>query len=124
MQSTMEEDTGVAEKHYLIGSAGKENIKRLMSSKGSRVAIMEFGEQNCLDIPAASSIYGLLDSLGYTRLEIHAAALDSVVAAAKKQIQGTPRSQDQHLALLAQLRPYFRIPRLRHLPLMLLAEKP
>ncbi|KAJ2055007.1 hypothetical protein GGH13_008004 [Coemansia sp. S155-1] len=113
-----------AETQYLIGSAGKESIKRLMGVKRPQLAIKEFGEQNTLDIPAAKTIYGLLDSLGHTRWSIHSAVLDSVVAAALKQIQGAPLPPDRHFALLAQLRPCLWIPRLRDLPLALLAKQP
>ncbi|KAJ2757167.1 hypothetical protein GGI19_000217 [Coemansia pectinata] len=113
-----------AETQYLIGNAGKDSIKRLMSMKRPQLAIKEFGEQNSLDIPAANTIYGLLDSLGHTRWSIHSTVLESVVVAALKQIQGAPLPSDRHFALLAQLRPCLWISRLRHLPLALLAKQP
>ncbi|KAJ2908402.1 hypothetical protein GGI21_002921, partial [Coemansia aciculifera] len=111
-------------KQYLVGNAGKENLKSLMSAQRPQQAIKEFGEQNSLDIPAADTIYELLDSLGHNRRSIHSLALDSVVAAALKQIHGAPLSPDMHLALLTQLRPYLWVPRLRQLPLALLARQP
>ncbi|KAJ2732907.1 hypothetical protein IW152_003490 [Coemansia sp. BCRC 34962] len=113
-----------AERQYLIGNAGKESIKRLMSAKLPQQAAKEFSKQNSLDIPAADTVYELLGSLGHTRCSIHSAVLDSVVATALKQIQGAPLPADRHFALLEQLRPCLWIPRLRHLPLTLLARQP
>ncbi|KAJ2791329.1 hypothetical protein GGI18_001213 [Coemansia linderi] len=115
---------GSTERQYLIGDAGKESIKRLMSTMLPQQAAKEFGKQNSLDIPAADTVYELLDLLGHTRWSIHSAVLDSVVAAALKQIQGAPLPADKHFALLEQLRPCLWIPRLRHLPLSLLARQP
>ncbi|KAJ2746609.1 hypothetical protein GGI20_001189 [Coemansia sp. BCRC 34301] len=94
-----------------------------MSARRPQEAIKEFSEQNCLDIPAADTIYRLLDSLGHTRRSVHSAVLDSVVGAALRHIQGTPLSPDMHLALLAQIRSYLWVPRLRQLPLALLARQ-
>ncbi|KAJ2158907.1 hypothetical protein GGF46_003412 [Coemansia sp. RSA 552] len=108
----------------LVGAAGKEAIKHAMSLGKPTQAIAEFGASNGLDIPAADAIYGLLDSLGYSRRDIHAAALESAVLAAKNQIQGKTLPPNQHLALLAQIRHYLDIPQLQHLPLLLLAQRP
>ncbi|KAI8318931.1 hypothetical protein GQ54DRAFT_306661 [Martensiomyces pterosporus] len=112
------------EKQYLVGAPGREKIKRMMSLGKPKQAILEFGAGNGLDIPAAASIYSLLDSLGHTRWSIHNAVLDSAIAAAKDQIQGKQLPKDQHLALLAKIKPYLSIPRLQHLPLLLLAKQP
>ncbi|KAJ1962986.1 hypothetical protein GGI12_002317 [Dipsacomyces acuminosporus] len=113
-----------AEKQYLVGAAGKEKIKRMMSLGKPKQAILDFGSENGLDIPAAASIYGLLDSLGHSRQSIHNAVLDSAIVAAKNRILTETVPNVHHLALLAKIKPYLAIPRLQHLPLLLLAKQP
>ncbi|KAJ1896879.1 hypothetical protein LPJ66_003725 [Kickxella alabastrina] len=109
---------------YLVGSAGGEEIKRMMSLGKPKQAIAEFGSENGLDIPAAGAIYRLLDSLGYTRWSIHKAALESALLAAQSQIQGANLPLDKHMDLLNQIKPYLGFKRLQHLPLLLLAKQP
>ncbi|KAJ1947831.1 hypothetical protein FBU59_001835, partial [Linderina macrospora] len=111
-------------KTYLVGAEGREQIKRMMSLGKSQQAILDFGSDNGLDIPASESIYGVLDMLGKKRRDIHAAALDSVMHAAMNRIKGEPLPLDQHLALLANVKHYLAVPQLREIPLMLLAKWP
>ncbi|ORX74647.1 hypothetical protein DL89DRAFT_320121 [Linderina pennispora] len=112
------------DKTYLVGAEGREQIKRMMSLGKPKQVILDFGNDNGLDIPASESIYGLLDSLGHKRRDIHTAVLDSVVCAAMSRIQGERLPLDQHLALLAKVKRYFAVPQLQKIPLMLLAKWP
>ncbi|KAJ1949659.1 hypothetical protein EC988_004684, partial [Linderina pennispora] len=112
------------DKAYLVGAEGREQIKRMMSLGKPKQVILDFGNDNGLDIPASESIYGLLDSLGHKRRDIHTAVLDSVVCAAMSRIQGERLPLDQHLALLAKVKRYFAVPQLQKIPLMLLAKWP
>ncbi|KAJ1995692.1 hypothetical protein GGI25_000671 [Coemansia spiralis] len=109
--------------NFVLGT-GKEKIKRMMSMGKPKQAIKEFSGENGLDIPAAKTIYALLDSLGHTRRSIHDAVLEAAVLSAQGYIQRETLPQDKHLALLAQIKHYLGIPRLQHLPLLLLTKQP
>ncbi|KAJ2714797.1 hypothetical protein H4R19_001539 [Coemansia spiralis] len=122
--SMSDADGGDARHQLLVGQAGKEAIKRMLSQGKPAQAIAGFGAENGLDIPAAGAIYALLDSLGHSRRDVHNTALEAAVLAMQTQIQGEALSQDQFLALLARIVHYLDIPQLQHLPLMLLARRP
>ncbi|KAJ2611574.1 hypothetical protein H4S08_003087 [Coemansia sp. RSA 1365] len=108
----------------LVGAAGKEQIKRLMSMGKPKQVIENFRNENSLDMPAADAVYTLLDSLGHTRREVHQTALESVIIAAQNQIQRETFSYDKHMEFLAKIRHYLEVPQLQHLPLLLLAKQP
>ncbi|KAJ2572244.1 hypothetical protein IW140_000993 [Coemansia sp. RSA 1813] len=104
--------------------AGKEKIKRMMSTGKPNQAINEFSAENGLDIPAAETIYDLLHSLGHTKWSVHEAVLKATVLSAENRIQRETLPPEQHTALLSQMKHYLAIPRLQHLPLMLLEKHP
>ncbi|KAJ1815118.1 hypothetical protein LPJ56_004657, partial [Coemansia sp. RSA 2599] len=108
----------------LVGSAGRERIKQLMSLGKPRQAILEFSKENGLEIPAAKTIYGLLDSLGYTRWSIHSSVLDATILAAQAQIQNGNMTTEESARLLNSIKSYLAIRSLQHLPLMLIAKHP
>ncbi|KAJ2786416.1 hypothetical protein GGI15_001549 [Coemansia interrupta] len=109
---------------FLVGAVGGEKIKNMMSLGNPKQAIIEFAQEAGLDIPASETIYGLLDTLGYTRWNIHNSVLESTILAAQKHIQNVSLSDEDHMRLLGQIRPYLSIKRLRHLPLLLMAQRP
>ncbi|KAJ1733386.1 hypothetical protein LPJ61_001585 [Coemansia biformis] len=118
------DENGGQQQQLLVGLAGKERIKRMMSQGNPAQAIADFGAENGLDMPAADAIYALLDSLGHSRREVHSAALEAAVLAMQRQIQGETLPHDQFIALLARIVHYLDIPQLQHLPLLLLARRP
>ncbi|KAJ1719434.1 hypothetical protein LPJ53_005810 [Coemansia erecta] len=124
MDGSADTPNGQPGRQFLVGAVGGEKIKRMMSLGNPKQAIVEFAQEGGLEIPASETIYGLLDSLGYTRWDIHNSVLESTVLAAQKQIQNANLSDEDHLRLLEQIRPYLSIKRLRHLPLMLMAQRP
>ncbi|KAJ2771483.1 hypothetical protein IWQ57_002198, partial [Coemansia nantahalensis] len=100
--SMSDADGGDSPRQLLVGAAGKETIKRMLSQGRPAQAIASFGADNGLDIPAADAIYALLDSLGHARREVHNTALEAAVLAMQTQMQGEALPQDQFLALLAR----------------------
>ncbi|KAJ2855836.1 hypothetical protein J3B02_001947 [Coemansia erecta] len=108
----------------LVGSAGRERIKQLMSLGKPNQAILEFSRDNGLEIPAAQTIYGLLDSLGHTRWSIHNSVLEATILAAQAQIQNSNMTMEERARLLNNIKPYLAIRNLQHLPLMLIAKHP
>ncbi|KAJ2514580.1 hypothetical protein H4217_005682 [Coemansia sp. RSA 1939] len=121
---TNHRDNPHGQKHYLIMDAGKERIKRMMSMGKPNQAIHDFSAQNGLDIPAADAIYGLLHSLGHTKWGIHESVLRATLLSAEAHIQKKTLPPEQHIALLSQMKHYLAVPRLQHLPLMLLERHP
>ncbi|KAJ1864375.1 hypothetical protein LPJ73_000302 [Coemansia sp. RSA 2703] len=124
MEDSANASNGNTARQFLVGAVGGEKIKRMMSLGNPKQAIVEFSREGGLDIPASETIYGLLDSLGYTRWNIHNSVLESTILAAQKQIQNASLSNEDHLRLLDQIKPYLSIKRLRHLPLLLMAQRP
>ncbi|KAJ1878517.1 hypothetical protein LPJ57_003362 [Coemansia sp. RSA 486] len=109
---------------YLVGAAGREKIKQLMSLGKPRQAILEFSSDNGLEIPAAQTIYRLLDSLDHTRWSIHNSVLEATVLAAQAQIQNSSMTMEERARLLNSIKSYLTIRNLQHLPLMLIAKHP
>ncbi|KAJ2721208.1 hypothetical protein GGI07_004134 [Coemansia sp. Benny D115] len=109
---------------FMVGAIGQEKIKRMMSAGKPNQVIAEFSASNCLSIPAAGTIYGLLDSLGCTRWSIHDAVLEATVHAAQGKIQNEELPIDKHRELLYQIAPYLGVKRLQKLPLELMAKQP